>query len=198
MVFALGTIVRGRGGPAPWTEEAFLGSDDMASVLRDVAKDRSVSCVVLRIDSPGGSALASDLILREVEMLGDNKPVVVSMSDTAASGGYYIATKARKIVAEPASLTGSIGVYGGKLVTRRFEEEILGLGHDGQKRGANADIYSPLEARTPQQDSRLQQLMIRTYSIFVGHVANGRRMNRQAVEGVASGRVWTGAAAKKI
>ncbi|HEV8582338.1 MAG TPA: S49 family peptidase [Thermoanaerobaculia bacterium] len=198
VVFALGTIVRGRGGPAPWTEEAFLGSDDMASLLRDVAKDRSISCVVLRIDSPGGSALASDLILREVEKLGEQKPVVVSMSDTAASGGYYIAAKARKIVAEPASLTGSIGVYGGKLVTRRFEEEILGLGHDGQKRGANADIYSPLETRSPQQDSRLQQLMIRTYSLFVGHVAHGRRMNRQAVEGVASGRVWTGAAAKKI
>jgi protease IV len=198
VVFALGTIVRGPGGSAPWTDEVFLGSDDMASLLRDMVEDGSISAVVLRIDSPGGSALASDLILREVEKLGAKKPVVVSMSDTAASGGYYIAAKASKIVAEPATLTGSIGVYGGKFVTRRFEQEILGFGHDAQKRGANADIYSSLQPFTPQQDARLQQLMDLTYSTFVGHVAAGRRMNRQAVEGVASGRVWTGAAAKKI
>jgi len=198
VVFALGTIVRGSGGSAPLTEEVFLGSDEMASLLRNMAEDESVSAVVLRIDSPGGSALASDLILREVEKLQQKKPVVVSMSDTAASGGYYIAAKASKIVAEPATLTGSIGVYGGKFVTRRFEEEILGFGHDAQKRGANADIYSSLQSASPQQVSRLQQLMERTYSTFITHVAAGRRLNRRAVEGVAGGRVWTGAAAKKI
>lgn len=198
VVFALGTIVRGSGGTAPWTEEVFLGSDDMASLLRDMAEDDSVSAVVLRIDSPGGSPIASDLILRGVEKLGEKKPVVVSMSDAAASGGYYIAAKARKIVAEPATLTGSIGVYGGKFVTRRFEEEVLGFGHDTQKRGANADIYSSLQPYSPQQDTRVQQLMERTYSTFVGHVAAGRKMSRHAVEGVASGRVWTGAAARKI
>ena len=198
VVFALGEIVRGGGGSAPWTDEVYLGSDDMARVLRDVGKDRSIAAVVLRIDSPGGSALASDLILREVEKLREKKPVVVSMSDTAASGGYYIAAKADKIVAEPASLTGSIGIFGGKLVTRRFEEEILGIGHDTQKRGANADLYSSLQPYTPQQEVRVQQLMNRTYQAFVGHVATGRRMSRSAVEGVASGRVWTGAAAQKI
>jgi protease IV len=198
VVFALGEIVRGGGGSAPWTDEVYLGSDDMARVLRDVGKDRSIAAVVLRIDSPGGSALASDLILREVEKLREKKPVVVSMSDTAASGGYYIAARADKIVAEPASLTGSIGIFGGKLVTRRFEEEILGVGHDTQKRGANADLYSSLQPYTPQQQVRVQQLMNRTYQAFVGHVATGRRMSRSAVEGVASGRVWTGAAAQKI
>ena len=198
VVFALGTIVRGPGGPAPWSEEIYLGSDDMASLLRDMAEDGSVAAVVLRIDSPGGSALASDLILREVAKLKAKKPVVASMSDAAASGGYYIAVGASKIVAEPATLTGSIGVFGGKFVTRRFEEETLGLGHDGEKRGANADIYSPLQPYTQPQEARMQQLMDRTYSLFVGHVAAGRRMDRLAVEGVASGRVWTGAAAKKI
>jgi protease-4 len=198
VVFVLGTLVRGHGGTAPWTDEVFLGSDDMAALLRDMAKDDGVSSVVLRIDSPGGSALAADLILREVDKLKDKKPVVVSMSDMAASGGYYIAARATKIVAEPATLTGSIGVYGGKLVTRRFEEEVLGVGHDAQKRGANADIYSALQPNSQQQQTRLQQLMLRTYSTFVGHVAAGRRMNRQAVEGVAGGRVWTGAAARKI
>ncbi len=198
VVFALGTLVRGHGGTAPWTEEIFLGSDDMAALLRNMAEDDSISSVVLRIDSPGGSALAADLILREVGKLKDKKPVVVSMSDMAASGGYYIAARATKIVAEPATLTGSIGVYGGKLVTRRFEEEVLGVGHDAQKRGTNADIYSPLQPNSQQQETRLQQLMLRTYAAFIGHVAAGRRMNRPAVEGVAGGRVWTGAAARRI
>jgi protease-4 len=198
VVFALGTIVRGAGGSAPWTDETYLGSDDIATLLHDMAEDDSISSVVLRIDSPGGSALASDLILRAVEKLKRQKPVIVSMSDTAASGGYYIAAKATRIVAEPATLTGSIGVFGGKFVTRRFEEEILGFGHDAQKRGANADIYSSLQPYSPEQDARVQQLMDRTYATFVGHVAAGRGMNRQAVEGVASGRIWTGAAARKI
>ncbi|HEV2844935.1 MAG TPA: signal peptide peptidase SppA, partial [Thermoanaerobaculia bacterium] len=198
VVFALGTIVRGEGGTAPWTEEVFVGSDDMAELLRELGEDDSVSAVVLRVDSPGGSALASDLILRNVAELQEKKPVVVSMSDTAASGGYYIAAKANKIVAEPATLTGSIGVFGGKFVTRGFEEEILGLGHDTLKRGANADIFSPLQPYSPQQEARVQQLMDRTYTTFVGHVSTGRKMTRQAVEGVAGGRVWTGAAARKV
>ncbi|HEY0554806.1 MAG TPA: signal peptide peptidase SppA [Thermoanaerobaculia bacterium] len=198
VVFALGTIVRGGGGSAPWTEESYLGSDELATVLRDVGKDRSIAAVVLRIDSPGGSALASDFMLREIERLKAKKPVVVSMSDEAASGGYYIAAKANKIVAEPATLTGSIGIFGGKFVTRRFEEEILGLGHDTQKRGANADIYSTLQPYTPQQEARIQQLMDHTYQAFVGHVAAGRRMSRSAVLAIAGGRVWTGAAAQKI
>jgi protease-4 len=198
IVFALGTIVRGGGGTAPWTEESYLGSDKMAEVLHDLREDDSVAAVVLRIDSPGGSALASDLILRQVEKLKQKKPVVVSMSDAAASGGYYIAAKATRIVAEPATLTGSIGVFGGKLVTRRLEEEILGIGHDSQKRGANADIYSELQPYSPQQEALVQQLLDRTYAAFVGHVAAGRKMKRQDVEEVASGRVWTGAAAQKI
>ncbi|HEX4964877.1 MAG TPA: signal peptide peptidase SppA [Thermoanaerobaculia bacterium] len=198
IVFALGTIVRGGGGTAPWTEESYLGSDKMAETLRDLREDGSVAAVVLRVDSPGGSALASDLILRQVEKLKQKKPVVVSMSDAAASGGYYIAAKASRIVAEPATITGSIGVFGGKFVTRRFEEEILGIGHDSQKRGANADIYSELQPYSPQQEAQVQQLLDRTYAAFVGHVAAGRKMSREAVEGVASGRVWTGAAAQKI
>ena len=198
VVFASGTIVRGTGGSAPWTEEAYVGSNELSSILRDMAEDRSVAAVVLRVDSPGGSALASDLILREVEKLKESKPVIVSMSDLAASGGYYIAAKADKIVAEPATLTGSIGIFGGKFVTRGFEEELLGLSSDSLKRGANADMYSSLQPYTPEQSMLVQRQMDRVYSVFVGHVATGRRMSRQQVEGIASGRVWTGAAAKKI
>jgi protease-4 len=198
VAFALGTIVRGTGGTAPWTDEVYMGSDDMAALLRDLAEDDSVAAVVLRIDSPGGSALASDLILREVDRLREAKPVVVSMSDAAASGGYYIAAKADKIVAEPATLTGSIGIFSGKFVTRRFEEEVLGLGHETLRRGANAGMYSSLEPFSPQQQAIVQRLMNQVYETFVGHVAKGRRMTVAQVEGVASGRVWTGAAAKKV
>jgi protease IV len=198
VVFALGAIIRGTGGTAPWSGETYMGSNDMSALLRDMGDDDSVAAVVLRIDSPGGSALASDLILREVEKLKEKKPVIVSMSDAAASGGYYIAARADKIVAEPATLTGSIGVFGGKFVTSGFEREHLGVTHDALKRGANADIYSSLQPYTPEQSMLVQRQMDKVYSAFVGHVAAGRRMSRLQVEGVASGRVWTGAAAKKI
>ncbi|RPH57567.1 signal peptide peptidase SppA, partial [bacterium] len=198
VVFALGAIIRGTGGTAPWTGETYVGSNDLSALLRDMGEDESVSAVVLRIDSPGGSALASDLILREVEKLKEKKPVIVSMSDTAASGGYYIAAKADRIVAEPATLTGSIGVFGGKFVTTGFEVELLGVTHDSLKRGANADIHSSLQPYSPEQSMLVQRQMDKVYSSFVGHVAAGRRMSRAQVEGVASGRVWTGAAAKKV
>ena len=132
----------------------------MAELLRDLAEDDSVAAVVLRIDSPGGSALASDLILREVEQLKEAKPVVVSMSDVAASGGYYIAAKASKIVAEPATLTGSIGVVGGKFVTRRLQEEILGITHDDARSAAPTPTSTPRShPYTPEQAARIHRLM---------------------------------------
>ncbi|MGH9360872.1 MAG: S49 family peptidase, partial [Thermoanaerobaculia bacterium] len=191
VVFALGTIVRGKGGMEPWTQEVFLGSESLAEILSDLAEDDGIHAVVLRVDSPGGSALASDLILRQVELLAREKPVVVSMSDVAASGGYYIAAKAHKIVAEPATLTGSIGVYGGKFVTRRLQEEHLGVTHDTLKRGANADIYTSLAPFTAAQQARVDGLMRRVYDTFVGHVARGRKLSPRDVEAVAQGRVWT-------
>ncbi len=192
VVFAQGVIVRGRGGIDAWTRDLYVGSDDMRRLLRELAESDAVKAVVLRIDSPGGSALASDLILREVERLQRVKPVVVSMSDLAASGGYYIAAKAEKIVAEPATLTGSIGVVAGKLVTRRFEEELLGLTHDTLQRGSNAAIYSPLEPMTEVQAEQFGRLMQGVYDRFIGHVASGRTLEPAAVEEVAGGRVWTG------
>lgn len=196
VVFALGTIVRGGSGQ-PLSGETDLGADDIAKELRRVAEDASVAAVVLRIDSPGGSALASDLILREVEQLKKRKPVIVSMSDVAASGGYYIASKANRIVAEATTLTGSIGVLGGKFVTRRLQEETLGMTHDPLKRGANADIYSTLTPFSPEQTAKVEGAMRRVYDTFVGHVAAGRKLSREAVHAVAQGRVWTGADAQR-
>jgi protease-4 len=198
VIVAQGEIVRGGSGGVPWGSEAQLGSDEMAQELRKLARDESLAAVVLRVDSPGGSALASDLILHEVQLLARKKPVVVSMSDVAASGGYYIAARAAKIVAEPATLTGSIGVVGGKFVTRRLQAEILGITHDPMRRGRNADLYSSLNPYSPEQDVRVQALMGRVYDSFVGHVAAGRHMSRAAVDAVARGRVWTGADAKRL
>ena len=192
VVFAQGTIVRGRSGYDAWTQEPILGAESFSALLSELRDDASVAAVVLRIDSPGGSALASDLILREVELLSGVKPVVVSMSDVAASGGYYIAAKADVIVAEATSLTGSIGVFGGKLVTRRFQEEMLGISHDTLKRGANADLYSSVEQLTAEQAAEVQGLMQVVYDRFVDHVATGRDMEFEVVNAVARGRVWTG------
>jgi protease IV len=198
VVFAEGTILRGGGGIQPWTEEAFLGSADLGPLLRDLGEDDDVAGVVLRIDSPGGSALASDLILREVERLASQKPVVVSMSDVAASGGYYIASKATKILAEPGTITGSIGVVAGKLATRRFQQELLGISHDEILRGRNAGLYSTLDDFSPEQDARFMEQMQRIYGMFVGHVAAGRKMTTAAVEKIAAGRVWTGEDALRL
>ncbi len=192
VVFAQGTIVRGKGGVDPWSQQIYLGADEVQRVMRRLADDADIAAVVLRIDSPGGSALASDLMLREIERLQESKPVVVSMSDLAASGGYYIAAKAQSIVAEQSTLTGSIGVVAGKLVTRRFEEELLGLTHDPIRRGANAGIFTSTEAFTSAQEGHFQALIERTYARFIHHVAAGREMTADEVEEVAGGRIWTG------
>lgn len=192
ILFAQGAIVRGGGGSDPFASEAFLGSADMARELRNLADDDAVAAVVLRIDSPGGSALASDLILREVEQLRAKKPVVVSMSDVAASGGYYIAARATRIVAEPATITGSIGVVTGKLATGRFQEELLGVTHDPLQRGASADLFSTLKPFDERQTALMRRRIDEIYGRFLDHVSAGRKLSRAAVEAVAGGRVWTG------
>lgn len=192
IVFAQGTIVRGGNGTDPWSQQRYVGAESFRQILHPLAEDPNLAGVVVRVDSPGGSAVASDLILREMELLAEKKPVVVSMSDVAASGGYYISAKAAKIVAAPGTITGSIGVVGGKLATRRFQEELLGVTHDTLQRGANADFYSALDPFTPEQETRFLASMTRVYDVFVGHVAVGRDMSRDEVENVAGGRIWTG------
>ncbi len=192
VVFSLGTIVRGSGGADPWTEESFLGSDDLSDTLRTLRDDPSIRAVVLRIDSPGGSAIASDLILREVELLAAEKPVVVSMSDLAASGGYYIAAKADRIVAERGTITGSIGVVAGRFATSRLETETLGLSRDPLSRGAHAGLWRDPRPMDADRADRVQKLMDPIYAAFVGHVAEGRGMTVEEVEPIARGRVWSG------
>jgi len=192
LVFAQGTIVRGGGGYDPWSQESYVGSESLGQILADLAEDDDVRAVVLRVDSPGGSALASDLLHRRVELLREKKPVVVSMSDLAASGGYYLAAKASRIVAEEGTLTGSIGVVSGKLATGRFEEELLGATRDPISRGAHAGIYS--SARPFDDDERrlLGARIEEIYRRFVGVVAAGRGLPEARVEAIAQGRIWTG------
>ncbi len=198
VVFAQGTIVRGDGAYDPWTNQRFVGSDDLAGLLEDLEEDDSVRAVVLRINSPGGSALASDLILRSVQRLAESKPVVVSMSDIAASGGYYIAARANRVLAERATITGSIGVVFGKVATRNFESEMLGITHDSLQRGQQANYFSLLDRFSDSQAERVRQLMQNTYERFTGHVAEGRGMSPEAVERAAGGRIWTGAQALEL
>ncbi len=192
LVFAQGTIVRGSGGSDPWSSERFLGSDALGSELARLEEDDEVRAVILRIDSPGGSALASDLLLRRVELLAKAKPVVVSMSDLAASGGYYIAAKANRIVAEAGTLTGSIGVVMGKLATGRFEREILGATRDPLARGANAGLYSSARPFDDAQRALLERRIGATYGRFLDHVASGRSLPLPQVERLAQGRIWSG------
>ncbi|HSM12495.1 MAG TPA: signal peptide peptidase SppA [Thermoanaerobaculia bacterium] len=192
VVFARGVIVRGGGGTEPWSGETFLGAERLGRLLADLAEDDAVAAVVLRVDSPGGSALASDLILRRVELLDAAKPVIVSMSDVAASGGYYIAARARRIVAEPGTLTGSIGVITGKLASGRFQEEKLGITHDVLARGRHAGLYSSLRPFDEQERALIARRVDEIYLRFLGHVAAGRRLELDAVREVAEGRVWTG------
>lgn len=198
VVFAQGTIIRGDSVFDPWTNRRFIGSDEMSKLFQRLADDDEVRSVVLRINSPGGSALASDLILRSVEELAETKPVVVSMSDVAASGGYYIAARADTVLAEEATITGSIGVVFGKVATRAFEHELLGITHDSLQRGGQANYYSLLDRFSESQSARARELMQRTYERFTSHVAEGRDLSPAAVERAAQGRIWTGAQAADL
>jgi protease-4 len=189
-----GTIVDGRGGPQflPFGAST-VGSDTIAPALREAAADDSVSAIVLRINSPGGSVAASETLWREVKRARKRgKPVVASMGAVAASGGYYIAAAADAIVASPATITGSIGVVTGKLVIRDLLER-LGVGSDTVRTNANADAWAIDSRFTPEQRAHREAEADLVYADFVERVADGRNLTKDDVDRVARGRVWTGA-----
>ncbi len=174
-----------------------LASDKVAASLRAARDADDVRAVVFRVDSPGGSAVASDTIWREVCLTREaGKPVVVSMGELAASGGYYVSCPADVIVAEPATLTGSIGVVGGKAVVAGLFDRV-GLTTDAVSYGRHARMYSGRVGFTDDERERLDAMLDAIYDLFVDRVAQGRRMSRDAVHEVARGRVWTGADAAK-
>ncbi|MBO0866643.1 MAG: signal peptide peptidase SppA, partial [Mycobacterium sp.] len=194
VVTVAGPIVSGRGGPRvlPFGPSS-AGGDTIAAALRDAAAADTVSAIVLRVDSPGGSVPASETIWRAVSKARSRgKPVVASMGAVAASGGYYISTGADAIVANPGTITGSIGVMTGKLVARDLKHR-LGVGSDTVRTNANADAWSINAPFTPEQHAQIEAEADLCYTDFVQRVADGRHLSTQAVDEVARGRIWTGA-----
>ncbi|MBS1693701.1 MAG: signal peptide peptidase SppA [Actinobacteria bacterium] len=189
-----GPIVSGRGGPQPLPfGTSIAGGDTIAAALRDAAADDSVSAIVLRVDSPGGSVTGSETIWREVNRVKQGgKPVVASMGAVAASGGYYVSMSADTIVANPGTITGSIGVVTGKLVARELKDRI-GVGSDSVRTNPNADAWSINAPFTDEQHAHVEAEADLFYTDFVERVAEGRSLTVAEVDAVARGRVWTGA-----
>jgi protease-4 len=174
-----------------------MGSQTVARWLRLARLDKSVAAVVMRVDSPGGSAVASDVIWREIVLTKKKKPVVVSMSDVAGSGGYWISMAADKIVAQPETLTGSIGVLSGKFNMAGLFQK-LGITSERLVYGKRADIYSPFRKLAPDEKQVLKQEILWVYDRFLDKVAEGRRIKKDEVDRIGKGRVWTGTQAKEL
>ena len=170
IIYAVGAITTGKGGRSLLGGDT-VGSTTIVEAIRKAEDDPQVKAIVLRVDSPGGSALASDLIWRELQRC--KKPVIASMSDVAASGGYYISMGARKIFAQPGTLTGSIGVVGGKLALGGLYDKI-GITTETISRGANAGIFSTVHAFSPSERKALEKLMEDTYDQFLSKAMAGR------------------------
>jgi len=190
VIYVTGVINTGRSGYSS-TQGSVVGSDTVIENLREARNDPTVRAIVLRIDSPGGSAIAADVIWREVVLTRANTPVIASMSDVAASGGYYIAMPAQAIVAQPATLTGSIGVVAGKFVVGEAFSK-LGANIESVSQGRFAEINSPVRAFSSAERAKVQVQLDAVYETFVRKAAEGRAMTRERIHAVAQGRVWTG------
>lgn len=190
-----GSIVPGesqaRPVPLPILGKESLGSTTAQQQIRAARQDEQLAAVVVHVDSPGGSALASDLIWRELSLLNQEKPVVIYMGDVAASGGYYIAAPGRKIVAQSATLTGSIGVITAKAVTADAYAK-LAINRQSVQRGANADLYDDQHPWVGEQRAKVESGVLQVYQTFKERVATGRNLAYETLDGIANGRVWTG------
>jgi protease IV len=196
VIYASGDINSGSSQNSPSGDQS-IGSDTLVRALNDAAADKTIKAVVLRVDSPGGSGLASDIIWRAVETTNQKKPVVVSMSDVAASGGYYISASAAKIIAQPSTITGSIGVVAGKPVLRGFYDW-LGISNEYVLRGKTSGMFRETEKFSDEERAKFEEWIKTTYyRDFVPKVAKGRNKDAQSVDAVGQGRVWTGAQAKE-
>ncbi len=196
VVHATGLIVSGDSGNTPGGGSV-MGGDSVAADIRAARNDYSIKAIVLRVDSGGGSVVGSEVIRREVELANQVKPVVVSMSDVAASGGYWISTPARKIVADPGTITGSIGVLIGKFnISGLFT--LLGISTDYVATSDNATLFSAQQNFTPAQRAYILKSLNDTYADFTKGVAQGRKMTVEAVDKIGKGRVWSGAQAKQL
>jgi protease-4 len=193
IVYAVGDINSGEGN------DESIGSDRIAEALKKARTDEQVKAVVLRVNSPGGSALASDVIWRETELIkASGKPFVVSMGDYAASGGYYISCSAHKIYANANTITGSIGVFGIVPNTEKFLDNKIGITVDRYETNPHADLYSGIKALDGKEMSTMQQMVDDIYDDFLKRVAAGRKMTSAQVDSIGQGRVWSGEDAKNL
>jgi len=191
VIYATGDIGSGQSGNSLGGSQS-IGSDTLSKAINDAREDKTIKAIVIRVDSPGGSGLASDVIWHAVVAAKEKKPVVISMSDVAASGGYYIACGANKIIAQPSTITGSIGVVAGKPVMRGFYDW-LGLSNEYLLRGKNAGMFRETEKFTPDERAKFEAWIKTTYyNDFVPKVAQGRNKDAAYIDSIAQGRVWTG------
>lgn len=196
VIYASGAINIGKSTSGGFNGE-MIGSDTLVKAMTDAAEDSSIKAIVLRVDSPGGSALASDLMWHAIENAKAKKPIIVSMADVAASGGYYISCNANKIVAEPSTVTGSIGVFMGKPVVKGLYDW-LGVTNEYIMRGKNAGIFRETEKWTDSERAKMQDQANKIYfDDFVPKVAKGRNKSAEDVNAIGQGHVWTGAQAKQ-
>ena len=196
VLYGVGAVTTGESESSPGGGESSMGADTLIEAFNDIAADDAISAVVFRIDSPGGSALASDLIWQAAQRARARKPVIVSMSDVAASGGYYVAAPGTRIVASPGTMTGSIGVVMAKPNVRGLLDK-LGINTVELQRGEMASMLSVNESFTPAQLTRIKSTMEYVYDLFVERVADGRGLDAVQVNEVGRGRVWTGAQARQ-
>jgi protease-4 len=193
IVYAEGEIVDGSGN-----EDGYVYGEKTSRLLRQIRQDDSISAVVLRVNSPGGSVTASEAILREVRLIQKDKPVIVSMGTVAASGGYWIATASDRVFAEPTTITGSIGVYGMFLNFQGLANDKLGLTFDTVKTGKFADAATIIRPKTEAELAIFQDSVDWVYDQFISKVTDARKLDRKVVEEIAQGRVWSGSEALKL
>ena len=197
LIYGVGAVTRGESESNPLTGSPTMGSDTVAAAIKDAREDDSIKAIVFRVDSPGGSYVASDIIWREVTLTKGKKPIVVSMGDVAGSGGYFVAMAADRIVAQPGTITASIGVLAGKFVTKDFWE-MLGLTSDAIQRGRHATFFSSEQPFTAEERAIFKGWLERIYKDFVGKVAQGRGKSFDDIHAIAQGRIWTGEDALKL
>ncbi len=194
VVYAVGPIMSGK-SQSSLMGGTSMGSTTIVEALQEAAKDETVKAIVLRVDSPGGSALASDLIWRQTQAI--DKPIIASMGDVAASGGYYISMGADRIFAEPGTVTGSIGVVGGKLAMKGVYDK-LGIDTESISRGENSGIFSTTDKFTESERKVVERMMKVIYDQFTSKAAEGRKMKQEDLEKLAGGQVYTGRVAKRL
>ena len=197
VIYASGAIGSGKSDDGSFGGDQSVGSDTVVKAINDARDDKSIKAIVLRVDSPGGSIYPSDLIWNAVEAAKQKKPVVASMGDLGASGGYYISTNANRILAQPSTLTGSIGVFAGKPVMKGFYDWV-GVSSEYVLRGKNSGLFRETEQFTPDERAKFEDTIKKFYyNEFIPRVARGRNRDVEYIDSVAQGRVWTGTQAKE-